>query len=232
MNKFYLLFICFLAASCSKEYTLPAYYKLGPKHKAIAIVPPEMKFTGRMPQDVSAADVAKIEEVESLAFQKDIFDELIRASGPDKKDVKIDIQSLSKTNQMLKSAGISIRDSWGKSPEELCKLLGVDAIVRGNMEKERFMSDLASYGIDVAQDILDILMSKIPLDLPNPNSSLTDVSRTYRVKGAAQLIDGSGGLALWGMDRQFDANWDQPVNESVKYLARIFAKGFPYREER
>lgn len=231
MNKFFILFICFLAAACSKDYTLPAYHKTGHKHKVIAIVPPEMKYTGRMPKDVSAAEVAKIEEAESLAFQKDIFDELIRASGPGKKDVKIDIQALSKTNQVLKSAGISISDSWSKSPEELCKLLGVDAIVRGNMEKERFMSDLASYGVDVAQDILDILINKIPLDLPNPNSGTTDMSRTYRVKGAAQLIDGSEGLTLWGMDRQFDANWDQPVNESVKYLSRMFAKRFPYRDK-
>lgn len=89
MKKICILFFCFLAAACSKEYTLPAYYKLGPKHKVIAIVPPEMKYTGRMPKDVSATEVAKIEEVESLAFQKDIFDELIRASGPDKKDVKL-----------------------------------------------------------------------------------------------------------------------------------------------
>ena len=231
MNRIYVLLFCFLAAACSKEYTLPAYYKLGPKHKVIAIVPPEVKYTGRVPKDVTTAQVEKIEDAESLAFQKDIYDELIRLSGPGKKDIKIDMQALNKTNQILEAQGISLHDSWKKSPEELCKLLGVDAIVRGNLEKERFMSDLASYGIDVAEDILDILMNKIPVALPNPTQGGTDLSRTYHVKGAAQLIDGNEGLTLWGMDRQFDANWDQPVNESVKYLARMFAKRFPYRDK-
>lgn len=222
--------IIMLAAGCANNHQLPAYKKYGHQHKVIAVVPPESKYTGRVPDKMTTAEVEKLESAESLAFQKDIYDEIIRGSGTGKKDIKIDLQALNKTNQLLESNGISVRDSWKKSPEELCKLLGVDAVVRGYIHKDRFMSDFASYGISVAEDILDILRDKIPTgDIPLPTDGM-NLSRTYRVKASAQVLEGTSGLVLWGMDRQYDAEWDQPVDEVVKGMSRQFAKRFPYRD--
>ena len=62
-----------------------------------------------------------------------------------------------KTQQLLATKGISVLEVQNHSPEELAAILGVDAVVHARIQKNRLMSDLASYGIELGVRILNVL---------------------------------------------------------------------------
>lgn len=225
------LVLLILVSSCgSRQNITPAYNRRAPLHKVIAVVPPQTSYTGRLPKDMTLEDAAAIEEVESMAFQKEIYDGLLWQSGPGRKDVSINFQALNKTNQLLADSGYSIRDSWNLSPEKLCELLKVDAVVRGDLQMQRFMSGLESYGLDVADDVLDILRTKIPggdqVPLPTDNFNM---NRTYDIAASLQVLDGRDGVVLWGVSNRTQADWEFTPQQMVQGLSRQFARRFPYR---
>ena len=43
------LLIIIITSGCSNKHLLPAYKKYSPKHRVIAIIPPESRYTGRLP---------------------------------------------------------------------------------------------------------------------------------------------------------------------------------------
>lgn len=218
-------------SSCgSRKNITPAYYKRASLHEVIAVLPPETSYTGNLPKDMTEAERLLVEEAESKVFQKMLYDAIINESGPRKKDVAINILSLSKTNQVLEDSGYSIHDSWKLSPEKLCQILGVDAVVRGNLRMQRFMSDLASYGLEVGDDVIDIIRDKIPggdrVTLPTDNPML---NRTYDIFASLEVLDGRDGVVLWGVRRQTQADWEFQPEQMIQGLSHSFANRFPYR---
>lgn len=228
-NAMWLIGLAVIVQSCSNKYLLPAYKSRAAGHKVIAVVPPRAEYTGNLPKGMTVEQVKAVEVAESQVFQKEIYNEIIRQSGQGKKDIKINVLSLDRTNLMLKEKGISIEQSWDMAPDSLARLLGVDAVVKGSLKMERFMSDLASYGISLAEDILTILRGKvnIPVGLPTEGQNL---ARTYDVIASAQIIEAKDGLVLWGIDRRAQSEWDYQPEIVVKQLARTFARRFPYRD--
>lgn len=217
--------------SCgSRQNITPAYERRAPLHKVIAVVPPQTAYTGRLPKNMTPEEVAAVEELESMAYQKELYDGILWQSGPKKKDISVNLQAMSKTNQILSDSGYSIRDSWKLSPERMCAILGVDAIVRGDLQMQRFMSGLESYGLDVADDLLEILRTKIPgaeqVPLPTDNFNL---NRTYDVAASVQVLDGRDGVVLWGVSNRTQADWEFTPQQMVQGLSRQFANRFPYR---
>lgn len=215
--------------SCGNKYLLPAYKSRSAGHKVIAVVTPKAEYTGNLPKGMTMEQVRMVEIAESQVFQKELYNEIIRESGQGKKDIKINVQSLDKTNQILREKGISVDQSWDIAPDSLARLLGVDAVVKGQLKMERFMSDLASYGISVAEDIIAILRGQIniPVNLPTDGQNL---ARTYDVICSAQIIEAKDGLVLWGIDRRAQSEWDYQPEIVVKQMARVFARRFPYRD--
>lgn len=222
--------ILFLGACRQNKYTLPAYESRSYGHRIIAVVPPRAEYTGNMPKGMTAEQVKSIEMAESQVFQKEIYNEIIRESGQGKKDIRINVQSLDKTNQMLRDAGISITQSWDMAPDSLARLLGVHAVVKGNLKLNRFMSDFASYGINLAEDIIGLIRGKIDIPLQLPTEGISNVSRTYDVISSIQIIEAKDGMVMWGMDKRGQSEWDYQPELVVKQMARRYAKNFPYRD--
>ncbi|MCP3928791.1 MAG: hypothetical protein GY705_06790 [Bacteroidetes bacterium] len=81
----------------------------------------------------------------------------MRSTRSGKKPIYINLQHYDKTTYLLENAGISIRDAWKEDPERLAEILEVDAVVKARIEKQRFMSDLASFGIDLGIEIMNVL---------------------------------------------------------------------------
>ena len=118
-------------------------------------MPVEIVFQGKRPKEITEEQIKQIEEGESIAFQLSLYNNLLKKSGQKKKDIKISFQSRDKTNRLLNENNISITNSWLATPESLAKMPGVDAVVKSKVEKTRYMSDLASYGVAVGISILD-----------------------------------------------------------------------------
>lgn len=234
MRKLYFstFLIVLLAACAGTKFTSPNFDSKTVKHRQIAVLPFEMVYTGKMPPNMSTTDIEKVRYAEALAFQKSLYDNILRQSGGGKKDIKIEVQPIEKTNKLLQDSGLNYLALSTTMPEEICKKLGVDAVVYTKVEKERFLSDLESFGISIAQDVLD----KLRLGNPDLNSTLPqipgNVSRTYHLKTDCQLKNGGDGSLLWKYTIDGDTDWEMPANEIIQDLTRRFAKKFPYRNRR
>ncbi len=152
-----------LITSCSgRRYVTPAFYEKSRGHRIIAIVPYEMIFTGKKPKKLTLRQVRRLEELESLAFQDSLYSYLFRQATKRRYPIRIEIQPVEKTNNILEKQGIDIRDSWELNTEELARVLKVDAVVRTKVIKHRYMSGLASFGIEMGNAIVNSLLEDPP----------------------------------------------------------------------
>ncbi len=203
-------------------YTNPVFLEKTAGHRVIAILPFEMIFTGKKPKKLSIEDAAKLEEVESIAFQRSLYQSLFHETTRYRNPLRIDIQAITKTNRILDKNGIGIRESWRMDEEELAGLLGVDAVVRTRVIKRRYMSGLASFGIEVGTSILNAILEDSPLFLILPTT-------TNRIKAECYICNGLDGSLLWEYSVVDETDWRLEANAIVDGVTRHFARRFPYR---
>lgn len=210
--------------SCTPYFQAANFDTLTADHTRIAVLPFDMIFTGQMPEELTESDILRIEEAESQAFQISFYNQLLRSTRSGKKNLRIEVQHYQATNKILEEKGISIRESWRLSPEELADILEVDAVVRAHIEKARFMSDLASFGIELGVDIVHVLTNYRLWPWLPPVST-----RNKAVVADFSLFDEKEGTVLWSISFDKGADWREPANEIINQITRRAAKKFPYR---
>ncbi|MEM7102045.1 MAG: hypothetical protein AAF502_02865 [Bacteroidota bacterium] len=208
------------ATGCAKQFTTASYEEVAYHHRTLAVLPFEMIFTGNLPRNLTQEMVEEIEEYESVAFQVSLFNMLHRPSNLGRNPMWVTIQHYDETNRRLLDEGISIRESWFMPTEELARILGVDAVIKTRIEKTRFMSDMASFGIAVMADILN----EFPGALPIPGN------QTGRVNLTCSILDGNEGFPVWVYNDIEPAYWNLPAEQAIDGINRRAARNFPYRE--
>lgn len=203
-------------------YTNPVFLEKTAGHRIIAVLPFEMIFTGKKPKKLTVQEVEKIEEVESISFQRSLCRSLLHETTRYGHPLTIDIQPITMTNRLLDKNGIGIRDSWRMDEAELADLLGVDAVVRTRVIKRRYMSGLASFGLDVGTSILNAILEDSPLFIILPTT-------TKRIKAECYIFNGIDGVVLWEHSVVDEIDWTMKANAIVDDVTHHFAKRFPYR---
>ncbi|MCP4218262.1 MAG: hypothetical protein GY765_26740 [bacterium] len=225
-KKLYVLSIVILALSlqfCGHHfYTNPVFMEKAADHRIIAVLPFEMVFTGKQPKKLTIEQIREIEVAESIAFQNSLYHALLNQKNRYKNPLLIDVLSVRKTNRLLKSNDIDVRESWDMSSEELARLLKVDAVVRTRVIKKRYMSNLASFGIEVGNIVLNTLLDDSPLALFFGNP-------TKKIKAQCYLHNGVDGIELWGTTIVDEINWMHEANRIIDGINRYLARKFPYR---
>lgn len=207
--------------SCHRYYTSSSFQEKTAKHKVIAVLPPQIIFTGQQSRKMTPDMIIALEEKESKMFQESLYNNILRQAAKGNKVMDVNIQPFTNTLALLDQNSISIRDSWTKDDKELAKLLGVDAVVRSSVQKDRYMSDEASLGITVAKNIL-ISASKAPVIMPVSN-------KTSDIHATCTLV--SNGETLWNDYYKEESNWNNPANEVIEDITNKFARHFPYRRK-
>jgi len=219
------LVVIIIMSSCSKTHYLTSDFdNITTEHQMVAVVPVHMIFTGRMPKDLTEEQIAVIEKEESLAFQQSLMSNILRSSKNGKKPFNIDFQSIQETNAIIERAGISITDSWTKDPKELARILGVDAVVKTTVEKKRYMSDLASFAIDVAMTGLGSIEGTTGIFLPG------NVNNTNDIKVSLSTIDKRTGTVLYSDRKLVGVDWNDNTERVIETVNRRITKRFPYRK--
>lgn len=213
----YLIIILF--SSCTPYYITNDFEALTREHKTVAVLPFRMIYTGVTPESLSDEEMQDIEIAESKAFQMSYYSEILRSTRAGKDPIRVSIQDYSITLRRLSENNIDIIDSWEAKPEELAKALGVDAVIKTCIQKNRLMTDLASFGIDVGLFFLDAIT----------NNSIWVSSTSKEIKANYSLIDSIDGQVLWNVTIYEDADWSQKANNIINNLNRKSAKKFPYR---
>lgn len=210
-----------LFTSCKQYYTASDFEEKTQSHQTIAILPLEMEFSGVQPRNFTPEIISAIEENESLLFQASFFNKILESTRRGKKQLKVDVQHFSKTRTLLEENNITVRDSWFKDPSKLAEILGVDAVVKGRIQKTRYFSDMESYGIETGKVILDILTDRSILsDVGTPNKN---------VNASYSLIEKDKGAVLWSIDFKQQADWNTSSEEIVNRINHRSARKFPYR---
>lgn len=218
-------FFFLVLASCSRRYyTASNFEEKTEDHKVVAILPAEVIMSGKMPKNLSEEDIAKTEESESINFQYALLNSILRHANTGKYITTVNFQDLITTKKILEEHNISVRDSWKSDDTELAKLLGVDAVIRMRVEKRRYMSDEASYGIDVAKQI--IYKTGAGSKVPVPNS----VGKTYDIWATCNLL--SDHQTLWNNNYKRSTDYDTPANVIVEWITNSFGENFPYKQKR
>ena len=215
MKKNLLFYSAFVLAiitfSCSnKYYTAGNFSEKTKSHKVVAILPAEVTFTGKIPKNATPEDIAKSEEIESVNFQYALMNSILRHANTRKYITTVNFQDVNTTQNILEENSISIRDSWKKEDDELAKILGVDAVIRMQVRKVRYMSDEASYGVSVAKQV--IYKTGVGSKVPVPNS----VGKTYDIYASCNLL--SDNQTLWNDNYKRSTDYDVQPNVVVDKL--------------
>ena len=226
--KFFVLYVvlvsAFLLPSCKTAYIVSNFDARTAAHKTVAVLPFEMIFSGKMPEQLSVAELEKIKDAESKAFMISFYNEILRSTKGGKKPIRVDIQHYDKTLNLLNANGIDIRSAWNEDPGKLTTILGVEAVVKARIEKHRLMSDLASYGIDLGVHIISVI-SDNALWFWMPH----ELTKSKEVKTSYSLLDKQGAV-LWSIAFNIEADWREPANHIIDNINRKSAKTFPYRK--
>ena len=211
-------------SSCKSYYVASDFKERTLGDKTIAVLPFEMVFTGKIPDNLTQEDIDVINELESKAFMVSFYDELLAHANKGANEMRVNVQHYDKTLKILADNQLDVRSSWSEDPDQLARILGVDAVVKGRIQKHRFMSDLASYGIETGIKVITVATGKDPWNwIPMSVTTAKEIQTSY------SLVD-TDGTALWSIHYDWDADWRQPADEVVECINEKSVKRFPYRK--
>ena len=217
-------FFTMLASCARKNYTASNFDDMTVDHKSVAIIPVEMIFTGKQPKNFTAEQIIEMEETESREFQYALYNSILRHANGRKYFTTINFQDVSTTLKKLQDKQIKIRDSWSMDDKELALTLGVDAVIKMRVQKQRYMSDMASYGIDAARRVISStgIGSRIPVPY--------NIGKTNDIYASCNLV--SNNRTLWNDHYKRAPDWNSPSNEIIEGITDNFGRNFPYKRKR
>lgn len=224
LSLFIVSFVLFLFSCSNRYYTASNFEEKTEGHKVVAILPAEITLSGKLPKNSTPEAIAAAEERESVDFQYALMNSILRHANTRKYITTVNFQDINTTLKMLEQNSITVRDSWKKDDNELARLLGVDAVIRMNIRKQRYMSDEASYGVDVAKQV--IYRTGIGSKVPVPNS----VGKTYDIYASCNLL--SDNQTLWNDNYKRAADYDTKPNVVIEWITDWFGENFPYKKKR
>lgn len=204
---FSLLLFATMAGCGPKIYKSNEFDAALAKHKTVAILPADVTTTLRPNEakKVSAEQLQDINEKTGFAIQDKMYSWFLRRS--DKFSYTVTFQDVTRTNALLKQAGISYNSLAAKDRTELAKLLGVDAVLQNRSSMEKPMSDGAAIAVGVIFGAW---------------------GNTNNVQTTINIHDGSSGNLLWKYDYQASGSVGSSATNLVNALMRNASKKFPY----
>ena len=145
----FILMTPFLGAQTSL-YENPAFDEIAKEHKIIAIVPfkTQVKLRPRQMKDMTDEHLSRLEKAEGEGLQTGMFSWFLKRKKRGKLTT-LEIQQPSRTNALLKKEGIDYDNIYEYTTDELAKILEVDAIISGDYETNKPMSEGASVALSL-----------------------------------------------------------------------------------
>lgn len=127
-------------ALSQSEYVYPGFKKMAKSHQKIAILPWKFRTQFREEDAVKLTQeqIQEMQLLDGLAFQKGVYDFFM------KKELKVAVQDVTETNEVLKEHGIDGNNIDDFSNKNIAEILDVDALVSGNFKTSQPLSDEAA----------------------------------------------------------------------------------------
>jgi hypothetical protein len=203
-----ILFLSLLCASCGPSIYMAQDFKTYvPQHKMMAILPASVTI-GMRPNQArnTSTEQMRIQQVQSsLDFQTRIYAWLLRRQQ--QQQYTVTFQDVALTNSILRKANITDEDMRTQSPQDLAKLLGVDAVLTTNVRTSKPMSD----GAAVAVGLL-----------------VGAWGATNQANITVDIHEAAGGKLLWKYDYVASGSVGSSPEGMVNALMRNASRKFPY----
>ncbi len=200
-----LVSILLLAGSCASIYTSTDARTLAMRHEKIAVIPPKVSIAARKKVDVEA--LKEQQRTESLTFQREIHAWLLKRKVQNR--IRVEIQDVGSTNALLARANYFNDDRM--SPNELCRLLGVDAVLTSNFGLSRPMSEGAAIALGLVFGIW---------------------GATNNVAVGMEIYDGGAEKLLWSYNHTLSGSIGTTPTSLVRNLMRNASRKMPHIMER
>ncbi|SNC75130.1 hypothetical protein SAMN06265337_2719 [Hymenobacter gelipurpurascens] len=194
--------------SCGPSiYLAQDFRAYAPKHKTIAILPAAvtMQLRPNQARNTSAQQLLQLEQQSGADFQDKIYSWLLRRTT--QRGYTVQFQDVMKTNSILRESGIPYQELRSHSPQELAKILGVDAVLTTSVRTSKPMSD----GAAVAVGLL-----------------VGAWGATNQANITVNIHESDAGKLLWKYDYVAAGSVGSSTEGMVNVLMRNASKKFPY----
>lgn len=198
----------FVFGSCGpKIYKSSEFDSALAKHKTVAILPADVttKLRPNEAKKITAEQLADINQRAGYDIQDKMYSWFLRRA--EKYAYTVTFQDVTRTNALLKQAGITYETLASKDRTELAQLLGVDAVLQNRSSMDKPMSEGAAIAVGVVFGAWG-----------NTNSVQTTIN----------IHDGKSGNLLWKYDYQASGSVGSSTDRLVNALMRNASKKFPY----
>lgn len=232
----FVLIIFFVA--CKTSHREHAGFKHATKnHKTLAVLPVELFMEGKQPKRLKKEQLETLQIAQGLALQqilqKEILDKIQHQKRP-----AVSIVDADKVNRKIIESGISYASISSTDVEVLAKTINVDAVIQTKIISTRYLSNVASYGIDLGTDILEVLkkfysiknvvtapiLNKVEI----PDDENQNLTRTNHIIVSIKIIDAKDGSVLWNEIKDFNTNWNHSFDDGMKKAIHDAIANLPY----
>jgi hypothetical protein len=193
--------------------------------QVIAVLPFQLTSTGYRPKNVTEQDLQQANERWGYTFQESLHSYLLSRSGRKRKGPVTQFQSLQKTNAILREQNLDLVTLYQKRPEEVAKLLGVDAVIMTTLEQHKNMSDGAAYGLFAARTVASVTRNNPGVNTLGPVLWIP----SDNVRMSCYLYGADNSNLQWRTFRQGGTDLPTSVQGQIDFFCDWIARKFPYK---
>ncbi len=208
MKKLYVLILLLSVNSfCLAQKTIyesAAFKSLSKNHKTIAIIP-FLATLHLSDEAISENQLKELEETEGYAVQNALETYFLKRKK--RKKLSVSFQDIAATNASLQKNNITYQNIDVYTTQELAEILGVDAVISGNLT----LNALISKGVSDNFNLIDYLTGK------------SDYGRI-----AIKISDGATGKLLWKYEKTITRKSGKNTQAIIESMMKQAARKFPY----
>lgn len=198
----------FLLAACATVYTSQDFSKYQSRHQTVAILPFRVSIElKKLPDGVTSDQLRRAEVDEAYVFQKQLYNQLLVQYAKNRYTVAF--QDVDKTNVLLERAGIKYENLSSSTKDEIAKILGVDAVISGQIRRGKPMSTGAA------------IVSTIFIGFSSTNKVIVNMA----------IHDGASAQLVWSYDHEVSGGLGSSAEGLAKSLMSSISKKFPYNKK-
>ncbi len=188
-------------------YLAKDFRNYAPKHKTVAILPADvtMELRPNQAKKTTVEQQRAIEAKSGLDFQEKIYAWLLRRGQ--QRGYTVTFQDVRQTDARLRESGIPFTELRTHTPQELAKILGVDAVLTTSVRTTKPMSDGAAVAVGLIAGAW---------------------GATNQANITVNIHEASAGTLLWKYDYVAAGSVFSSPETIVDALMRNASKKFPY----
>ena len=233
MKKIYIslsLIVVLISCRSSREvYLKNDFYTITSPIEKIAILPFQVRIEDRIGKNERRLPPKEDLQSElSESYQEGFYTYLLGELQRRKKRRNIAIQDASRTRRILQEKGIEFEDLENMTSGDICKILDVDAVVRGGYGQKQLMSYEASAAIITGTRIIETIVNRNNNAIINP----APAARSHEVSLGVSIYSNKNDLLLWRYGYGSGASAAYSVGNAADRLFTRAVRLFPYRTKK